>query len=59
MVFNATCFSSIVAVSVTGGWNKEYPEKTTDLPQVTDKFASSLNGVRKYNFSGDRHWLHK
>ena len=30
-------FSCIMAVSFIGGGNKEYPEKTTDLPQVTDK----------------------
>jgi hypothetical protein len=30
-------FSYIMAVSFIGGGNKEYPEKTTDLPQVTDK----------------------
>ena len=48
LVFNATFnqqyFSFIVAVSFIGGgkWNTrrkppEYPEKTTDLSQVTDK----------------------
>jgi hypothetical protein len=30
-------FSDIVAVSFIGGGTLEYPEKTTDLPQVTDK----------------------
>ena len=30
-------FSYIMAVSFIGGGNKEYPENTTDLPQVTDK----------------------
>ena len=31
-------FSYIVAVRFIGGWKKpEFPEKTTDLPQVTDK----------------------
>jgi hypothetical protein len=29
-------FSYIVAVSLIGGGNKGYPEKTIDLPQVTD-----------------------
>jgi len=36
MVFNAT-FNYIMAVSFIGGGNPEYPEKTTDLSQVTDK----------------------
>jgi hypothetical protein len=27
----------MVAVSLIGGGNREYPEKTTDLLQVTDK----------------------
>jgi hypothetical protein len=31
-------FSFIVAVSFIGWLNQEYPEKTTDLLQVTDKF---------------------
>ena len=33
MVFNAT-FNNILIIS----WRSEFPEKTTDLSQVTDKF---------------------
>jgi hypothetical protein len=30
-------FSYIMAASFVGGGNRRNPEKTTDLPQVTDK----------------------
>jgi hypothetical protein len=47
-------------------WRKlEYPEKTTYLPQVTDKFYHNiihfaLSGIRNNNnISGDRHGLHR
>ena len=45
-------------------WRKtEYLEKTTDLPQVTDKFLSHnvvssiscLIRIKTHNFSGDSH----
>jgi hypothetical protein len=54
MVFNATSNN----ISVISWWSVLLMEKTTDLPQVTDKLYHKMP-ERDSNFSGDRHWLHR
>jgi len=49
-------------------WRKpEYPEKTNDLPQVTDKLYHikmycvhlTISRIWTHNISGDGYWLHR
>jgi hypothetical protein len=53
-------WQSVLLVEETGP--AEYPEKTTDLSQITFSYNVvhlALIEIRTHNISGDRHWLHR
>jgi hypothetical protein len=59
----STIFELYYGASVIGRGNQEYPEKMTNLSQLTDKLYHimlyrvhlAMNGIRNHNVIGDRH----
>ena len=62
-----TTFQLYLGSQFIGGETEVYPVKTRDLLQVPNehhyiklhRVHLAMSGIRTYNFSGDRHWLHK